>query len=97
MGFDFGGAFGGVVGIIPGLAPRVSIPNPANGAVHVPGFPSRNPTGDYKPPTDPSTTPDGSYQPSNGNNTDKMVNMVVMYGGLAIGGYVVYRIVKKVL
>ena len=97
MGFDFGGVIGGVVGgIIPGLAPRVSIPNPANGAVRVPGFPSRDPSGEYTPPTDPSK-PDGSYQPSNGNNTDKMVNMVVMYGGMAIGAYVVYRVAKKVL
>ena len=87
MGFDFGGVIGG---IIPGLAPS---------AVRVPGFPSRNPSGDYKPPSDTSdpSKPSSDYQPSNSMDTNKMVNMVVMYGGLAIGAYVVYRVAKKVL
>ena len=82
--------------LAPFIPTRTSIPNPTNGAVHVPGFPSRNPTGDYKPPVQPDPSKPGTdYQPANSDKTSQIVNSVIMYGGLAIGAYVVYRIVKK--
>ena len=78
-----------VGGLIPGLGPQVV---PIQGGP--PAWVMKPPSGGWKDQVGDNPGPARYELPSLSN---KNVNSLVMYGALAIGGYVVYRIAKKVL